>query len=173
MKTVNHEQLKRWLDDGAVCLIDVREPFEYASEAISGSHNIPVSECNYDRICQLVEGKNYAVLMCQSGNRSNAVASQLTQQVEDMDVWQLEGGMNAWKQANQTVVSSSSKVLPLDRQVQLTVGTFILVGMLLYMMEMEWGLLFPLMIGLGLLNAGLTGWCGMAKLLAKMPWNKV
>jgi hypothetical protein len=26
--------------------------------------------------------------------------------------------------------------------------------------------------GLGLINAGVTGWCGMAMLLAKMPWNR-
>jgi hypothetical protein len=27
-------------------------------------------------------------------------------------------------------------------------------------------------MGLGLINAGATGWCGMAMLLAKMPWNR-
>jgi hypothetical protein len=32
--------------------------------------------------------------------------------------------------------------------------------------------LIPLIIGCGLLFAGLTGFCGLAVLLAKMPWNK-
>jgi len=27
-------------------------------------------------------------------------------------------------------------------------------------------------VGAGLLFAGLTDWCGMAMLLAKMPWNR-
>jgi hypothetical protein len=32
--------------------------------------------------------------------------------------------------------------------------------------------LIPLVLGCGLLFAGLTGFCGLALLLAKMPWNK-
>jgi hypothetical protein len=28
------------------------------------------------------------------------------------------------------------------------------------------------LIGAGLLFAGLSGWCGMAKLLGVMPWNR-
>jgi hypothetical protein len=27
-------------------------------------------------------------------------------------------------------------------------------------------------VGAGLVFAGTTGWCGMAKLLAMMPWNR-
>ena len=27
-------------------------------------------------------------------------------------------------------------------------------------------------VNLGLMNAGITGWCGLAKFMAKMPWNK-
>jgi len=32
--------------------------------------------------------------------------------------------------------------------------------------------IIPLAVGCGLLFAGLTGICGLALLLAKMPWNK-
>jgi hypothetical protein len=35
-----------------------------------------------------------------------------------------------------------------------------------------WFALIPLVTGCGLLFAGLTGFCGLALLLAKMPWNK-
>jgi len=28
-------------------------------------------------------------------------------------------------------------------------------------------------VGLGLVFAGLSGWCGMARLLAVLPWNRV
>ncbi|MDR8242161.1 DUF2892 domain-containing protein, partial [Acinetobacter baumannii] len=30
----------------------------------------------------------------------------------------------------------------------------------------------PGFVGAGLMLAGMTGWCGMAKLLAVMPWNR-
>ncbi|MCD8500103.1 MAG: DUF2892 domain-containing protein [Gammaproteobacteria bacterium] len=35
-----------------------------------------------------------------------------------------------------------------------------------------WFCLLSGFVGLGLMFAGITGWCGMAKLLAKMPWNQ-
>lgn len=63
-------------------------------------------------------------------------------------------------------------LLPLDRQVQLVVSSMILIGLLLYYFITPYGLFLPLMAGLGLMNAALTGWCGMAKLLAIMPWNQ-
>jgi hypothetical protein len=28
------------------------------------------------------------------------------------------------------------------------------------------------LIGAGLITAGITRWCGMAKLIARMPWNR-
>jgi hypothetical protein len=39
-----------------------------------------------------------------------------------------------------------------------------------YLFNDSW-ILVPAIIGLGLVNAGLTGWCGMAKLVALFPWN--
>jgi len=33
--------------------------------------------------------------------------------------------------------------------------------------------LIPAFTGLGLTLAGATGWCGLALLLGKMPWNRV
>jgi hypothetical protein len=29
-----------------------------------------------------------------------------------------------------------------------------------------------MIVGAGLVNAGITDWCGMGLFLAKMPWNK-
>jgi len=48
----------------------------------------------------------------------------------------------------------------------------ILVGLLIYYFITPYGLFLPLMAGLGLMNAAVTGWCGMAKFLAIMPWNQ-
>ena len=36
----------------------------------------------------------------------------------------------------------------------------------------RWFAVVPLLLGCGLLFAGITGTCGMAILLAKMPWNR-
>jgi hypothetical protein len=36
----------------------------------------------------------------------------------------------------------------------------------------RWFAVVPLFLGCGLLFAGVTGTCGMAILLARMPWNR-
>jgi hypothetical protein len=58
------------------------------------------------------------------------------------------------------------------RQVQIGAGSVVVVGVLLgYFVAQPW-MLIALAMGAGLVFAGITGWCGMAKVLALMPWNK-
>ncbi len=62
--------------------------------------------------------------------------------------------------------------LPLDRQMQLTIGVGVLTGVILgYTLDPRF-LLLSAVFGAGLMNAGITGWCGLAILMAKMPWNQ-
>jgi len=58
------------------------------------------------------------------------------------------------------------------RQVQIAAGLLILLGVLLgFLVDPLWfGL--AAFVGAGLTVAGVTGWCGMARLLAVMPWNR-
>nr|WP_275042777.1 YgaP-like transmembrane domain [Neisseria bacilliformis] len=44
-----------------------------------------------------------------------------------------------------------------------------MIGGMLFTPVLYWLAAF---VGAGLLTAGLTGFCGMAKLLSHMPWNK-
>nr|WP_234396003.1 DUF2892 domain-containing protein [Neisseria subflava] len=57
------------------------------------------------------------------------------------------------------------------RQVQTIAGSLILLSVLAGWLVSPWFYLIDVMVGAGLLTAGLTGFCGMARLLAKMPWN--
>jgi hypothetical protein len=63
-------------------------------------------------------------------------------------------------------------VLPLMRQVQIVIGAVSGVGAALALAGDKRFALIPLVTGAGLLFAGLTGTCGLALLLAKMPWNR-
>jgi hypothetical protein len=65
-----------------------------------------------------------------------------------------------------------SRVLPLMRQVQITVGLISGAGAVLALAVNPLFAIIPLVTGCGLLFAGITGTCGMALLLAKMPWNR-
>ena len=69
------------------------------------------------------------------------------------------------------VIRSGSKTLPLMRQVQITIGLISATGAALALAIHPLFAILPLVTGCGLLFAGLTGTCGLALLLAKMPWN--
>jgi hypothetical protein len=56
--------------------------------------------------------------------------------------------------------------------VQLSIGLTVLLGTVLGYFVHPYFLILSAFFGLGLINAGLTGWCGLALLMAKMPWNQ-
>ena len=62
---------------------------------------------------------------------------------------------------------------PLDlmRQVQLIAGGLVLLGVTLGITISPWFLGISGFVGMGLMLAGLTGFCGLAKVLMLMPWN--
>ncbi len=93
-------------------------------------------------------------------------------QADGFDVQVIEGGNQAWADAGLHMVRGEG-VISLERQVRITAGGIGLFGSLLtYFVAPEF-ILIPTIIGAGLLNAGVTNWCGMGMLLAKMPWNNV
>jgi rhodanese-related sulfurtransferase len=63
--------------------------------------------------------------------------------------------------------------LPLMRQVQITAGSLVLLGLILSNVVAPAWILLSWFVGAGLVFAGVSGFCGMARLLALMPWNKV
>ncbi|WP_062269404.1 YgaP family membrane protein [Endozoicomonas arenosclerae] len=71
------------------------------------------------------------------------------------------------------VQGTQSPGMPLQRQVHLIAGLLILTFTLLSFTVSPLFMAGLLIIGSGLTLAGLTGFCGMAKLLALAPWNQV
>lgn len=70
------------------------------------------------------------------------------------------------------IVEDKSQPLPLMRQVQIAAGALILLGVVLGYAVNSGFFLLSGFVGAGLTFAGLTGFCGMARLLAVMPWNR-
>jgi rhodanese-related sulfurtransferase len=83
----------------------------------------------------------------------------------------MEGGLDAWRKAGLECTVDRKQPLEIMRQVQIAAGLLILLGVLLgFAVDPLWfGL--AAFVGAGLTVAGVTGWCGMARLLAVMPWN--
>jgi hypothetical protein len=112
------------------------------------------------------------MVMCHAGKRGAAAAEKLCS-LGFRNVRNLEGGMVAWKAAGMTCQAGAKKGLPLMRQVQICVGSWVLLASVLSLtVDLRWVYLNAL-LGAGLLFAGLSGFCGLAMILAKMPWNKV
>jgi len=171
--SVTPRELHDRLAGGAVAeLLDVRTPGEFAAAHVPGAKLIPLDELDAAALGREfgAAGKPVYVL-CQSGWRARKAIEKFQRAGFDGCVL-VEGGTQAWIDAGLPVNRGESKVLPLMRQVQITVGLISATGAALALTVNPKFAFIPLLTGCGLLFAGLTGTCGMALLLAKMPWNK-
>jgi rhodanese-related sulfurtransferase len=169
IESIDPKKLKQLLDDNAVTLIDVREPAEHRSEHIAGAHLIPLSQLSLD---QLPSTARPIVIHCSAGVRSLEACKKLHALDTHLKLFSLEGGLHAWKHSGFPIQRGTHYVLPLDRQTQLIIGLLNLLGIGLGFGVHPYFFLINVILGLGLMNAGLTGWCGMAKIIARMPWNQ-
>jgi rhodanese-related sulfurtransferase len=170
VSTISSSTLKQWLDNQEVELIDVREDIEFHSSHIAGALHVPLSKINSEHLPQNDKKK---VIYCLRGARGQKACEKLASQSPDSTFYNLEGGIEAWKVAAQEVVTGSTQIMPLDRQVQITIGLAVLGSVIAsQMVHINWIWLAGF-FGAGLLFAGLSGTCGLARLLAMMPWNKI
>ena len=152
-----------------VTVIDIREPDEFAREHIPGALSVPLSTLEKAKLD--VDPRGDVVFHCKSGMRTNANCDRLAEHV-DGPGFVLTGGLEAWKQSGGVTTKDAAAPLELNRQVQITVGALMLIGVALATFAAPQFIALPALLGAGLLMAGLTGWCGMAHLLAAMPWNR-
>jgi phage shock protein E len=72
------ENLKDLIKNPSTIVVDVRSPWEFESNHIPGSKNIPLEEVPY-KVEEFKSFKNPVVLYCRSGNRSGMAVSILKQ----------------------------------------------------------------------------------------------
>lgn len=153
-------------------LLDVRTPAEFAAAHVPGAKLVPLDELDCPKFLkQRDPGEGPIYVFCQSGSRARRAVEKFQRTGFDGCVL-VEGGTQAWMDAGLPVTRGESKVLPLMRQVQIAVGSVSAIGAALALGVDPWFALIPLVMGGGLLFAGVTGFCGLALVLAKMPWNK-
>jgi rhodanese-related sulfurtransferase len=167
-RRISAHDLADQLAEQRVRVIDVREPMEYASGHIAGSLNVPLA-----RITEADLPSGPLVLVCHSGNRSSQALSRLLQNGHPHPLADLEGGIPAWQQAGQPLRKLKNAPLPLMRQVQIAAGSLVLLGVILSQVVAPGWIWLSGFVGAGLVFAGVSGFCGMARLLAVMPWNRV
>lgn len=163
------EEARASLANGRDCqMVDVREYSEYEAERVSGSVLAPLSalEDNLDSIAR----DRRVYLMCRSGKRAAQAAERLLSK-GFTDVRVIDGGMQAWAAAGLPIEKGEGRVWALERQVRFVAGSLVLAGVLLSLVS-PWFILLSGFVGAGLTFSAITDTCGMAMLLARMPWNR-
>jgi rhodanese-related sulfurtransferase len=171
-RTISPAALAASLDAGNIHeLLDVRTPPEYASAHVPGARSIPLDQLRVEAFLAEHEPGTPIYVLCQAGPRARKAIEQFERAGCD-DCVLVAGGTQAWIDAGLPVHRGVRSVLPLMRQVQIVVGALSATGAILALTVNQWFAVLPLAIGCGLLFAGITGTCGMALLLARMPWNR-
>lgn len=168
LKTIAPERAAELVRSGAV-LIDIREADEHARERIPGARHHALSRIAGDTPIQA--GDDVLIFHCRSGARTKSYAARLAASATNCQMYILEGGLDAWKKAGLPVALDRSQPIDLMRQVQIAAGSLVLFGIVLGATVAPAFYLLSAFVGAGLTLAGISGFCGMARVLALMPWN--
>ena len=97
--TIGVEEFSKVISKKKVRLIDVRTPKEYAEGHLKGAENIDVKAADFAEKTKGMKG--VVAVYCARGVRSLNAANRLSEQ--GCTVYNLDGGINAWKQAGKPV----------------------------------------------------------------------
>ena len=168
---VDAEQLDELLGERSdVRLLDVRTPGEYETMHIRGSYNVPLDLLS-EHAREIQENVDEpVVLVCQSGSRASK-AREALEVAEMPNLHVLEGGVNGWVSSDKPVNRGPERI-SMERQVRIAAGSLAAVGGILALTANRRFGVLPAFVGGGLLFAGVTDTCGIAAVLARLPYNQ-
>ena len=171
MQSVTPEALEALLQNDEVIVLDIRDETEFNSERIPGALLLPSAQI--DEALQKTLAGKHAVFYCSSGLRTKNAAPRIDA-CGLSNTKYLSGGLNAWSEHGLPTVGGGNRKPPLSisRQVQISIALLLLLFGGLSLTGVVWPVYVVISIGLGLLFAGITGNCAMARLIMLMPWNQ-
>ncbi len=169
LTSLDAQALSRRIKAGEITLIDIREPDEFAREHVTGAVSLPLSRLEAGHVA--LRSTTPVAFMCRTGMRTQSNCDRLAAHVGE-PAFVLEGGLESWKKAGLATHADRKAPLEIMRQVQITAGAIVVLGAVLAATVNPAFIWLSAFIGAGLVFAGASGWCGMAKLLAAMPWNR-
>ena len=170
MKTITPAGLQKILAaQPSSPVIDVRTPVEFAEVHVPEARSVPLDELKPAAL--QLQKHEPVYLLCRSGQRATKAAEKFAKDgfVQPVVV---EGGTLAWIEANLPVTRGQTRVISLERQVRIVAGSLVFIGVVLGWFVHRGFFVLPAFVGAGLVFAGITDFCGMGLLLARMPWNK-
>ncbi|MEU1708685.1 rhodanese-like domain-containing protein [Streptomyces sp. NPDC005706] len=155
-------------------VIDVRTPGEYAGGHIPGAFNIPLDQLG--RALPEIRGaaeRGEVLVVCASGARSENACRTLAE--SGVHTATLAGGTGAWAARGNDLdrpEGGTRATWGMERQVRLTAGSVVLLGLALGEFVHPAFRLLSAGIAGGLVFSAVTNTCGMAAMLAKLPHNR-
>jgi rhodanese-related sulfurtransferase len=170
MSTITPTELQKLLTTKPdLALLDVRTPVEFAEVHVPQARSIPLDELNPAAL-QLPKDQP-VYLLCRSGQRATKAAEKFAKAGFAQPIV-VAGGTLAWIESGLPVERSAVKVISLERQVRIAAGAIVFTGVLLARFVNFNFIWLSGFVGAGLVFAGITDFCGMGLLIAKLPWNK-
>lgn len=94
VRHIDVQELSRELDNRALVIIDVREPYEFAAGHVPSATNMPLG--TLPTAAAGLERDSKIVVICQSGHRSVTAAKRLLK-AGFTDIRNVRGGTGAWQ----------------------------------------------------------------------------
>ena len=157
LPTICPNEAKRLIDQGAI-LIDIRGRDEHARERIQTPRTSP------SNLTTLDGRQSYCHLSLPLRQRTARMPCKLAE-AASCEAYIIEGGIEAWKRPASPSCATAVNPSRSSAKCMIAAGSLVLLGVLLGHFVQPAFYAVPSFIGAGLFFAGITGWCGMAKLL--------
>jgi len=145
-------------------ILDVREYHEWVECHIPGAKLVPLGELKSDPQCGAIADE--VLTLCKSGRRATE-AAELLVAAGLAKACVIKGGIEEWQSSGQQTKRAEGGPISMERQVRIGAGLLVLLGLLVPRLRaIAW------FVPCGLIFAGITDHCGMAKLLGRAPWNR-
>lgn len=171
-QNISPNQAYEWLKNGEAILIDVREPAEFESGHIAYASSVPLAELESMLAGFPLPPERKVIFQCLKGGRGAQACAVLGSRALPNPVFNIENGIQGWQAAGLPVIGGAPAGLSVIRQVQIIVGALLMLMVFLGFAGLTLGFMIAGILGGALFFAGMTGWCGLAMLLQRMPWNK-
>jgi rhodanese-related sulfurtransferase len=159
-------EAKRLMDEGAV-LVDIRDASEHARERVPGAFNHPLPQLDKASFAETA----VVIFHCRSGMRTQTNVARLAKAVHGR-AYIVEGGIDAWRKAGLPVDRDERQPIEMSRQVHIAAGSLIVLGGILGFFVSPLFYALSVFVGAGLIFAGVSGLCTLARMLAHAPWNQ-
>jgi rhodanese-related sulfurtransferase len=163
IQIISPQEARTKMESGAV-LLDVREYPEWLESHVAGATLVPLGELKSDPKRGALAPE--VLTLCRSGKRATEAAQTLTD-AGITKAFVVKGGIEEWKAAGLPTQKAEGGPISMERQVRIGAGALVLLGLLVPRLRaISW------LVPCGLIFAGVTDHCGMARVLAKAPWNR-